>query len=213
MPEQPETHDLTTGVELDPITRDVMAWAGVAMAWGQALEAELSAYAWLSHPKTSTLTRRDYLRLLASIQRQTLGSLVRELKPRIPQQGAMFKQLTKVIERRNFVIHHFFRTPQRQAMMKTDDGRAAMVAELQTDAVNFRRWTEAIKPVVLMYAVEKGLRVRDLLDRAPRLRAQPAIEGKSMTAQAQVAVTMDPHHAEYLVDVLKKAQRSAERRR
>lgn len=194
---------------LDPVTKDVMAWAGVAMAGGQALEAELSAYAWLSHPDTATLARPDYLRLLSSIQRQTLGSLVRDLKPRVPSQAVLFAQLTKVIARRNFIVHHFFRTPQRQAMLKTEEGRAAMIAELQADIENFRRWTEAIKPVVLMYAVDKGnLRIRDLLSRAKQLKTQPAVGGKSMTAQAQIALSMNPNHAEYLVDVLKKAQRN-----
>ena len=117
-------HHSANRIALDPVTKDVMAWAGVAIAGGQALEAELSAYAWLSHPDTSTLARRDYLRLLSSIQRQPLGSLVRDLKPRVPVHAAMFQQLTKVIERRNFIIHHFFRTPQRQAMLKTEEGRA-----------------------------------------------------------------------------------------
>ncbi len=195
-------------IALDPVTKEVMAWAGVALAGGQALEAELSAYAWLSHPETSTLARHDYLRLLSSIQHQPLGSLVRDLKPRVPVQAAMFKQLTTVIARRNFIVHHFFRTPQRQAMLKTAEGRAAMTAELQADVENFLRWTEAIKPVVLMYAVDKGnLRIRDLLNRARQLKTQPAVSGKSMTAQAQVALGMNPNHAQYLVDVLKKAQR------
>lgn len=198
----------TPSIDLDPVTKDVMAWAGVAMAGGQALEAELSAYTWLSHPDTSTLARRDYLRLLSSIQRQPLGNLVRDLKPRVPMQATMFEQLTKVIARRNFIVHHFFKTPQRQAMLKSQEGRAAMIAELQTDVENFRRWTEAIKPVVLMYAVDKGgLRIRDLLGRARQLKAQPAASGKSMTAQAQAALRMDPNHAHYLVEVLKKAQR------
>jgi hypothetical protein len=196
-------------IALDPVTKDVMAWAGLAMAGGQALEAELSAYAWLSHPNTSTLARPDYLRLLSSIQRQPLGTLVRDLRPRVPVQAAMFEQLNKVIARRNFVVHHFFKTPQRQAMLKTEEGRAAMIAELQADVENFLRWTEAIKPVVLMYAVDKGnLRVRDLLNRARQLKAQPAVSGKSMTAQAQVALSMNANHAEYLMDVLRKAQRS-----
>ena len=196
-------------IALDPVTKDVMAWAGLAMAGGQALEAELSAYAWLSHPNTSTLARPDYLRLLSSIQRQPLGTLERDLRPRVPVQAAMFEQLNKVIARRNFVVHHFFKTPQRQAMLKTEEGRAAMIAELQADVENFLRWTEAIKPVVLMYAVDKGnLRVRDLLNRARQLKAQPAVSGKSMTAQAQVALSMNANHAEYLMDVLRKAQRS-----
>lgn len=196
-------------IALDPVTKDVMAWAGLAMAGGQALEAELSAYAWLSHPNTSTLARPDYLRLLSSIQRQPLGTLVRDLRPRVPVQAAMFEQLNKVIARRNFVVHHFFKTPQRQAMLKTEEGRAAMIAELQADVENFLRWTEAIKPVVLMYAVDKGnLRVRDLLNRARQLKAQPAVSGKSMTAEAQVALSMNANHAEYLMDVLRKAQRS-----
>jgi hypothetical protein len=196
-------------IALDPVTKDVMAWAGLAMAGGQALEAELSAYAWLSHPNTSTLARPDYLRLLSSIQHQPLGSLVRDLKPRVPLQAAMFEQLTQVIARRNFVVHHFFKRPQRQAMLKTEEGRAAMIAELQADVENFLRWTEAIKPVVLMYAVDKGnLRVRDLLNRARQLKAQPAVSGKTMTAQAQVALSMNANHAEYLMDVLRKAQRS-----
>src|SRR5690348_2142956 len=99
-------------IQLDPVTKDVMAWAGVAMAGGQALEAELSAYTWLSHPDTSILARRDYLRLLSSIQRQPLGNLVRDIKPRVPMQAPMFEQLTKVIARRNFIVHHFFKTPQ-----------------------------------------------------------------------------------------------------
>jgi hypothetical protein len=196
-------------IALDPVTKDVMAWAGLAMAGGQALEAELSAYAWLSHPNTSTLARPDYLRLLSSIQHQPLGSLVRDLKPRVPLQAAMFERLTQVIARRNFVVHHFFKRPQRQAMLKTEEGRAAMIAELQADVENFLRWTEAIKPVVLMYAVDKGnLRVRDLLSRARQLKAQPAVSGKTMTAQAQVALSMNANHAEYLMDVLRKAQRS-----
>ena len=85
-----------------------------------------------------------------------------------------------------------------------------MIAELQADVENFLRWTEAIKPVVLMYAVNKGnLRVRDLLNRARQLKAQPAVSDKSMTAQAKVALSMNPNHAENLVDVLKKAQRAA----
>jgi len=197
---------------LDPVTKDVMAWAGVAMAQGQALEAELSAYAWLAHPKTSTLTRPDYLKLLSSIQRKTMGTLVGDLRPRVPQQAAMFAQLTNVIERRNFVVHHFFRTPQRQAMLKTGEGRAAMIAELQGDAATFRRWAEAIKPVVLTYAVDKGgLRIRDLLNRARQLKAHSVVGGSSLTAQAQAVLTIDPHHAEHLVDVLKKAQRNVAR--
>lgn len=49
---------------------------------------------------------------------------------------------------------------------------------------------------------------RDLLNRARQLKTQPALSGKSMTAQAQVALSMNPNHAQYLVDVLKKAQRS-----
>jgi hypothetical protein len=205
--------DLTVGapMDLDPDTEEVMAWAGVALAWGQALEAELSAFAWLSHPGTSTLSRRDYVALLSRIQKQPLGRLVGDLRVRVPEQATMFKRLAEVIDRRNFVVHHFFRTPKRRAMLASPDGQEAMVSELKADVDSFRHWSEAIKPVVLMYAVEKGLRVRDLLDRAKRLRAQ-AIRSGSMAYEAQAALQLDPNHAEYLVEVLEEAQRTSQRR-
>lgn len=38
-------------IALDRVTKEVMAWAGVALAGGHELEAELSAYSWLSHPE------------------------------------------------------------------------------------------------------------------------------------------------------------------
>jgi hypothetical protein len=70
------------------------------------------------------------------------------------------------------------------------------------------------KPAVDLPAlIAENCKVRDLLSRARQLKAQPAVSGKSMTAQAQVALKMDPKHADYLVDVLKEAQRSAAQRR
>jgi hypothetical protein len=205
--------DLTVGapIDLDPDTEEVMAWAGVALAWGQALEAELSAFAWLSHPGTSTLSRRDYLALLSRIQKQTLGRLVADLSARVPEQATMFTRLAEVIDRRNYFVHHFFRTPKRRAMLASPDGQAAMVSELRADVDNFRHWAEAIKPVVLMYAVEKGLRVRDLLERARSLRVQTVRRG-SLSSEAQTALQLDPNHAEYLVQVLEQAQRACEQR-
>ncbi len=202
---------LGSPMDLDPDTDDVMAWAGVALAWGQALEAELSAFAWLAHPGTSTMGRRDYLALLSRIQKQTLGRLVGDLSARVPEQAVMFESLAAVIERRNFLVHHFFRTPTRQAMLRSSDGQAAMVGELMADVESFRHWAEAIKPVVLMYAVEKGLRVRDLLHRARSLKLE-TISRESMATEAKTALHLDPHHAEYLVEVLEEAQRKSEGR-
>jgi len=111
--------------------KELYAFAGLALFKAQCLEAELSNLYVLHRLQTgevSTEEQRD-----AMIDRSdslTLGKLIRESLPRLPDNAPLAEQLADALRTRNTFIHHYFR--DRAEQHATAWGRDAIIAELQT---------------------------------------------------------------------------------
>jgi hypothetical protein len=116
---------------------------------------------------------------------------------------ALARELDISIRKRDFLVHSFFRSPNCQRLLKTEDGRRALVRELGELADEFRHWADALAPAVLAYAVAQGRTSRDQLRQ--RVDALALVsDGSALAAQTQAALEMDPQAVEEMVQVLRE---------
>ena len=81
-------------------------------------------------PKAITLDQRKYFQsLIDDSNSRTFGNLIRILKDAATMPDNMIALLDLAVEKRNYLIHHFFRT--HNFAIGSEDGRLAMCAELQ----------------------------------------------------------------------------------
>ncbi|MFY9614260.1 MAG: hypothetical protein WAT58_02575 [Candidatus Dormiibacterota bacterium] len=197
--------ELHPEVELHPQMRDVLAWAGTAVMWGQMLESTLATFASLEtgHEPADSHRFRQFFR--------GAGSNAGPARPKpahsSPRHLYLANDLEKSIRRRDFLIHSFFRSKNCQRLLQTEPGRRALVGELRGLADEFKGWADALAPVVLAYAVARGLTTRaQLMARVEALGLADDPQQSELASQAQAALDLDAEKVEQMVQVLRELE-------
>jgi hypothetical protein len=198
--------ELRGDVELHPQMRDVLAWAGTALMWGQMLESTLATFNSLEAGKAPADGPR-FRNLFRGVSAQPSSGGRRQPAAAGGRHLVLANDLERSIRRRDFLIHSFFRSQNCQRLLQTDPGRRALVEELRGLADEFKGWADALAPVVLAYAVSRGA-----LNRVQLMRRVEAHEGtlnpqeSELAAQAQAALEMDSSGVEQMVQVLRELE-------
>lgn len=107
----------------------VFACFGSAAQRGLDYEIALEKFLLTFNKIFKKLTQQDLEAIETELQKKTIGSLLKEFKKHVTVSDSTIKQfLDNARDKRNFLIHHFFR--QRQAKFDTEKGRMEMLAEL-----------------------------------------------------------------------------------
>lgn len=89
--------------------------------------------------------------------RNTAGTLMKALRKAITASDELEQSLSRSLELRNFLVHHFFR--ERIASWYTEQGRTDMIAELEAAGDQFgdtdQLITTAVRPIKERYVTPK----------------------------------------------------------
>jgi hypothetical protein len=109
--------------------KEVYAQAGLSLYWAQCLEKTLENFLVL-HAQVSgeciTLTQLDTFE--ERVEAQTLGRLLSDTRKHVLFKNGAEEFLTRALERRNFLVHRFFK--ERAEDFVSGAGRDRMIAEL-----------------------------------------------------------------------------------
>ncbi len=94
--------------------------------------------------------------LYADISRQTLGQIIKNAKRHTEALTRLEPLLSKALEERNRLSHHFFR--QHNLRINSDEGRAIMLADLESI---HNVLLEAYKAVMLLSGVDLDALVKE----------------------------------------------------
>ncbi len=148
MPEIPEPdHD-------DP--KEVYAFYGLAMYTAQLLEHSiLNLAVGLFMHNSPVLSRQVFDSAFTDLSRKTLGALLKAARSLTPIAGEAGELLSRALERRNYLTHHFFRA--HADIFVHEQGRRLMLAELQAAIAEFLRADELVTPLYMAVWKRFGL--------------------------------------------------------
>jgi hypothetical protein len=116
------------------LAQQVYAKFGLAMYAGQALEYVIATLLeWSGFTSGQYLSHEEWERADINFLRKTLGALRKELLAQPIDLAHLEGDLTRAVELRNFLAHHYFR--ERIDALTTQEGCKNMLAELE-QAVN-----------------------------------------------------------------------------
>jgi hypothetical protein len=140
--------------------RDVFAAYGAAMEHCQALERVLGAFLALAlGPSPEAPHGEELERLLQRNFRETLGTLVRRLRGRLPDGEDLEDALGNALEIRNWLAHDYYW--ERVADFQSGEGRVRMLAELEEAAARLGEAGDRINAVTREWARRHGIRPED----------------------------------------------------
>jgi hypothetical protein len=124
---------------LSDLIREVYARFGLAYYHSECLHRELCNFLALSAlPGPEAMTRPRVEERLAFAFSLTLGAVVDQLKPLVPDE--LFEKLQEAVEVRNFLAHHFWF--ERSYLMFTVPGLEQMIEELDGMSARFHELDE-----------------------------------------------------------------------
>jgi hypothetical protein len=127
----PETFD-----GADP--QEILTLAGMALYQAQLFEVSVSNLAvGLYASRKSDVTRSDIVDMFDSLERDTLGRMLKEIRKHVIMDNAADEQLVNLLAKRNYLVHGFFRA--HDADFTDLRGRKIMADELRTIASTSRR--------------------------------------------------------------------------
>jgi len=100
----------------------------------------------------------------------TLGRMINALASVSPVDSSLHEQLSKALEKRNWLAHHYFR--DRAETFLTSRGRASMVAELEDAQVLFSAADSALEAATKPARLKAGLTDEMLAQTYANLRVQ-----------------------------------------
>lgn len=140
----------------DEQTRDVYAHYGLSMYLAQTLEHGIvNALVILRLPEKDKYTRQDIDEFMEGRFQKTLGALLKHLKSEVTLPPDLKSTLTKALNRRNYLAHHYFR--EKAESFVTRNGRAQMLQELQVDQRLFERADEQLEQALTPLRVKHGV--------------------------------------------------------
>jgi|HubBroStandDraft_1064217.scaffolds.fasta_scaffold43834_4 hypothetical protein len=117
--------------------KEVYAFFGLAAFYAQCFEQSMILLLLavnLRRPKALQSKGRD--ELLKWFDKKSLGALITELKKVANVEVTLQKRLEDLLEKRNFLMHHFF--PKNSMKTATDQGRRDVLDELRSLAQTFQ---------------------------------------------------------------------------
>lgn len=116
--------------EEDEQCRDVYAAYGVASYFGQVLEKSLCSFLVLQARLSGEIVTREQLEDFEAKlhKKKTLGVLLKDLEKVVTHNEVSEKIMEEALEKRNFLIHHYFWEHARTFQSK--QGRGRMLEEL-----------------------------------------------------------------------------------
>lgn len=134
------SHD--AGADLPADLYDLYAQFGIAAETAQVLEVEAGnlALAYLAifvKPGEVSAQETEVFRaVIDDLNRKTLGAMFRHIRKIAQIDPALLAIMDKALERRNYLIHHFFRT--HNFAIQSSSGRATMLRELNQISADLR---------------------------------------------------------------------------
>ena len=122
----------------------VFACFGSAAQHSQYYEAALEEFLVVYNETfKKSLTLQDLEAIETKLRKKTIGALLREFRKYVTiNDGTIEQFLDNALQKRNFLIHDFFR--QRQEKFRTNKGRMEMLAELVGIENELKRATDLI---------------------------------------------------------------------
>ncbi len=105
--------------------------------------------------KPPKITRAQYDLLLESHFQKTLGRLIYKLRKSLPIAEDLEFTLLEALDKRNWLFHNYF-WERAQKFMK-EDGREAMIEELQEIAYYFEKVDHKLDMILLLWGEEHGV--------------------------------------------------------
>ena len=116
--------------------RDLYFEFGRAVEMAQVMEVEAGNLALsfaaleIDKAKVTKDQRRQFQALVADVNKRTFGNLMRQIRKAAKVDENIEKIVNEALERRNHLIHHFFR--YHNFAIHSEEGRAVMRAEIGT---------------------------------------------------------------------------------
>jgi hypothetical protein len=118
--------------------KEVYARFGLAAYLAQCFEKSLEVFLLLDRKLTDReMTLQKFDALQTSLQKKTLGSLIKEFRKYVEINDEYERVLTDALDKRNFLTHHYFW--ERAAHFMSEGGRNLMIDELFEMADHFQR--------------------------------------------------------------------------
>lgn len=115
-------------------SKEVYAYAGLALYWSQCFEASMSNFLVLfARLSGQAVTVEELEALESDAEKKTMGQLMRKIKELVTLEGDAEPVLTEALQTRNAIAHRFFKTHGETFL--SEDGALSMVKELK-DAVS-----------------------------------------------------------------------------
>lgn len=139
--------------------KELWAFYGLTAYEAQLLEQSLiNLAAVLQLPEPHALTREAFEEMFSALNRRTPGKLIHATKKLGPFPDGAEAQLMEALEKRNYLVHHFFRTHDEDLMSET--GRRQMIDELRDLLAllqNADRVVEALyRPLWVRYGADEN---------------------------------------------------------
>jgi len=142
-------------IESDRI-KEVYAHFGLAMYFSQCLERTFSmALVTVFNLDLMKTTRGQFDSKLDSNFKKTLGSLLREMKKTQLIDEGLESELLQVLDKRNWLAHHYFWDRAIQFMNK--DGQLAMIRELEDITACFHEMDSKLMDLLKEWRRNKGI--------------------------------------------------------
>lgn len=153
--------------------KELWAFYGLTAYQAQLLEQSLiSLAAVLQLPEPHVLTREAFEEVFDDLNRKTLGKLIGAAKKLGPLPNGAEALLMEALEKRNYLVHHFFRTHDEDLISET--GRCEMINELRDLLVFLQKVDRAVediyRPLWVRYGVDDSFMATELA--AMRARAE-----------------------------------------
>ena len=150
-------------IDENELVKEVYAHFGLAAYQAQCVEMSLNNF-FLINKRVSdaTLTVQELDSMEAARQKQTMGKLIKDFRTYVDLSTDCEELLNRALEKRNFLMHHFFR--ERAVQFMANGGRWQMIDEL-TEITNDLKFADTV--IIAVYDnLRRVLGVTDeILDR------------------------------------------------
>ncbi len=152
--------------------KDVYAHFGVAAARVSGLEMVLTNILLANAKKSGKVTSdEEFEKMEMNLKKsKTLGALIRTVNADVTIPELTEKLMREALERRNYLMHHFFRDKAIDFAFETETGRKRMVDELREAHAYVLAATNLANDLCVEIAKEFGINIKDIETDAENMR-------------------------------------------
>ena len=175
---------------------EVFEMLGISLVWAQAMEQALATYLAVVLAIVRRQSSEEFRVSVDDLNRLTLSVLLKQLRPHLlAEEVAVLDEMGDVVERRNFVAHHFLRKASRRALLNSTDGCEQLITEAIQDAIDFRAWSARLTVLITRHA--------DAL-------AAQAVALTKFVRRIESGEDIDPLHALEIAEIMERIEKGAD---